>query len=244
MRVTTLAEIARYPYLLLLAFFLCASAVSVLGESPTVFDWLDVPMSIAALVGVFGFVFRMRIFRPGFWQVFMPVLVAWDITYNLVLAGQLDLALRPLGEDLWAYLVVGLALLVPMYVVLFLYTYRSRSIWAGEAGPRLPGFPGCDTDAARWMVLVHYTLLILFVPLVVQLSSGLGLSLAQIMIYAFVGGLLVLGPLDILIWALIAKLRPQDFAFDCPACAFTRYTAPTYIGKTDLLWVSSTAAAT
>ena len=40
---------------------------------------------------------------------------------------------------------------------------------------------------------------------------------------AFVVGLLVLGPLEILIWALIAKLRPQDFAFHCPACAFTRY---------------------
>ena len=33
-QVTLLAEIARYPYFLLLAFFLCASAISVLGESP------------------------------------------------------------------------------------------------------------------------------------------------------------------------------------------------------------------
>ena len=145
-QVTLLAEIARYPYFLLLAFFLCASAISVLGESPTVFDWLDVPMAITALVGVFGFVFRMRIFRPGFWQAFMPALLAWEITYNLVLAWQMDLALRPLGEDLWAYLVVGLAFLAPMYVVLFLYAYRSQSIWAGQAGPKLPRFPLCDTE--------------------------------------------------------------------------------------------------
>ena len=222
-QVTLLAEIARYPYFLLLASFLCASAISVLGESPTVFDWLDVPMAITALVGVFGFVFRMRIFRPGFWQAFMLALLAWEITYNLVLAWQMDLALRPLGEDLWAYLVVGLAFLAPMYVVLFLYAYRSQSIWAGQAGPKLPRFPLCDTDATRWMALVQFTLLILFGPALALLGSSLGLSFAQIMIYAFVGGLLVLGPLEILIWALIAKLRPQDFAFHCPACAFTRY---------------------
>ena len=222
-RVTSLAGIAQYSYLLLLAMFLIASATSILSESPTVFDWLDVPMAITALVGVFGFVFRMRIFRPGFWQVFMPALLAWEITYNLVLGWRMDLALRPLGEDLWAYLVVGLAFLAPMYVVLFLYAYRSRSMWAGQAGPRLPRLPLCDTDATRWMVLVQYTLLIPFGPLVFQLGSSLGLSFAQIMMYAFVGGLLVLGPLEILIWALFARLWPQDFAFDCPACAFTRY---------------------
>ena len=218
-QVARLAEFAQYPYLLLLGLFLCASAISILGESSTVFDWLDALMAITALVGVFGFVFRMRIFRSGFWQVFMWALLAWEITYNLVLAWRMDLALRPLGEDLWAYLVVGLALVAPMYVVLYLYAYRSQSIWTGEAGPKLPRFPSCHTDAQHWMALVHCTLVVTFGSLAFQLGS----SFAQIMIYTCLGGLLVLGPLSILILAFIAQLRPQDFAFDCPVCALTRY---------------------
>ena len=214
-----LVEVAQYLYLPLLGVFLCASVISILGESPTVFDVLNVPMAITALVGVFGFVFRMRIFRLGFWQVFMPALLAWETTYNLVLAWQMDLALRLLGEDLWAYLVVRLAFLAPMYLVLFLYAYRSQSIWTDQAGPRPPRLPGYDTKATRWALVVQWTLLFPFVLVLLLLD----LNLIQTMIYGFLGGLLVLGPLDILILALIARLRPQDFESRCQVCGLASY---------------------
>ena len=126
-----LPEIAWYAYLLLLAMFLFGSALSILSASPTVFDGLDVPMAATALVGVFGFVSRRRIFGAVFWRVFMPALLAWDIAYNLVLAGQLDFAMRsvePMEGFPWD-LVAGVSFLTPMYVALFLYGYRSKPIW-------------------------------------------------------------------------------------------------------------------
>ena len=88
-------------------------------------------MAATALVGVFGFVSRMRILSPVFWRVFMPALLAWDIAYNFVLVGQLDLAMQsvePMEGFPWD-LVAGVTFLAPMYVALFLYGYRSKPIW-------------------------------------------------------------------------------------------------------------------
>ena len=147
--ISRLPEIAWYAYLLLLAMFLFGSALSILSASPTVFDGLDVPMAATALVGVFGFVSRMRILSLAFWRVFMPALLAWDIAYNLVLAGQLDLAMRsvePMEGFPWD-LVAGLTFLAPMYVALFLYGYYSKPIWSGQTEIRLPRLPGLDSKA-------------------------------------------------------------------------------------------------
>ena len=188
------AEMGWYLYLLLLAFFLFAFATSILIESPTVFDVLDVPMAVTALVGVFGFVSRMQLLSPWFWRVFMLTLLAWHIIYHLVLAWQMDVALRPVAGS-WEYLVVGLAFVVPMYVVLFLYGYRSKAVWAGQTEPRLPTLPGANNNAMRWFLLVQWALLIPFLLVLFQLD----LSLIQTALYALVGGLLVLGPLEILI---------------------------------------------
>ena len=207
---TRLAKIAWYAYFVLLAMFLILSAGSILSESPTVFDVLDVPMAITALVGVLGFVSRTRVLSPGFWQVFMPALVAWDITYNLVLAGQLDLALRSV-ESSAGDLVVGVAFLAPMYVALFLYGYRSQVIWAGQPRLSLTTLPGFDTNAQRW---VGAATIVAIVPLVVVLTA---LGPQNPLLYGLIAAL-VMAATIVLVVALAARLRPQDFTFTCQVC--------------------------
>ena len=57
------------------------------------------------------------------------------------------------------------------------------------------------------------------VPLVVVLTA-LGPENPQL--YGSITAL-VMAATIVLVVALAARLRPQDFAFHCPACAFTRY---------------------
>ena len=158
--------------------FLFGSVLSIRSESPTVFDGLDVPMAATALVGVFGFVSRMRILSPVFWRVFMPALRAWDITYNFVLAGYLDFAMRsvePVEGFPWD-LVAGVTFLAPMYVALFLYGYRSKPIWSGQIEIRLPRLPGLDSKVNRWIVVVTWANIPFFVVLIVLFAPDCRVS--------------------------------------------------------------------
>ena len=211
-QVTRLAKIAWYTYFVLLAIFLVASAASILSERPTVFDVLDAPMAITALVGVLGFASRTRVLSPGFWRVFMPALVAWDITYNLVLAEQLDLALRSVESSAWD-LAVGVGFLTPMYVALFLYGYRSQVIWAGQPRLGLTRLPGFDTNAQRWFGVAT---IVAIVPLVVVLTA---LGPENPLLYGSITAL-VMAATIVLVVALAARLRPQDFTFTFQVCDF------------------------
>ena len=211
-----LLEIAWYAYLLLLAMFLFGSALSILSESPTAFDVLDVPMAATALVGVLGFVSRRRIFGAVFWRVFIPALLAWDIAYNLVLAGQLDFAMRsvePMEGFPWD-LIAGLTFLAPMYVALFLYGYWSNAIWAGLTEPRRFTLPFLKTNAERWFAVVGAAP----IPPIIIVIEAFDLWGFPTLLFAPIVGLALL-PLDMLLLALIARLRPQDFIqLRCQVC--------------------------
>ena len=217
--VTRRTEVAWYAYLALLTIFLPVYAATRLRESPTAFDVVDVPMAAIALVGVFGFVSQVRVLGPVFWRLFIPALLAWDITY-MVLAWRFDLALRVM-EGYWGYLVGELVFLAPAYAALLLYGYRSRTVWAGLADIRLPTLTGIDSNAQRWWLIVHWALL---TPLPLLLSLELGFF--QTLILACVVGAVVLAPLSILVLYLISRLRPQDFAVRCHVCDLTVMIAP------------------
>ena len=213
-----LPEIAWYAYLLLLAMFLFGSALSILSESPTAFDVLDVPTAVTALVGVFGFVSRHRIFGAVFWRVFMPALLAWDIAYNLVLAGQLDLAMQsvePMEGFPWD-LVAGVAFLAPMYVALFLYGYWSNPIWAGLAEPKRFPLPLFKTNAERWFVVIGAAPI---PPIIIVMEAFDLWGFPTILFFPAIA--LAFLPLDLLLLALIVRLRPQDFIqLRCQVCGF------------------------
>ena len=194
--------------------------IAVLSESPTVFDVLDVPMEVIALLGVFAFLSRMRVLGQDYWRVFMPALVAWDLTYNLILAWETDLALRALElraeEGLWWVLAVGLALMTPVYAALLLYAYRSPAIWAGLSKTRLPKIPGVDSNAQYWMLAVQWALL---VPIIIGLFL-LDLGFVQSIVLAIVSGAAT-GLLVPPVLYVIARLRPLDFTTRCHLCELT-----------------------
>ena len=215
--ITRLPEMAWTVYLVLLAMFLFGSALSILSESPTAFDVLDVPMAATALVGVFGFVSRRRIFSAVFWRVFLPALLAWDIAYNLILAEQLDLAMRsvePMEGFPWD-LVAGVTFLAPMYVALFLYGYGSNAIWAGLAEPRRFPLPLFKTNAERWFAAIGAAP----IPPIIIVMEAFDLWGFPTLLFVPVLSLALL-PLDLLLLALIVRLRPQDFTFTCQVCGF------------------------
>jgi hypothetical protein len=89
-----------------------------------VFCYFDVPISVVGLVGLFGFAHHKRIAHAMYWRMWFFGLLLWDTLFNLVLSGWVRM--EPV-DMLGSIIIYGL--LVPEYVALYLYGFRSKPIW-------------------------------------------------------------------------------------------------------------------
>lgn len=106
-------------YVLTFTYFLPNSSASM-----NIAHYLDLPISIVALVGLYGYAFRKRIGHPNLWKVWLVVIVLWDMFYNLFLSGWTHLELPDMVAFLLAY-----GILFPEYFALYMYGFRSGELW-------------------------------------------------------------------------------------------------------------------
>jgi hypothetical protein len=99
--------------------------------SPGMWDYLDMAISVGALMGFVGFAFEFRIISMNLWKVYFFLAISWDIFYSFIIVKMLDLAVHLPNEEkmTWATLAVSFALLIPEYICLYLYGYRSEPLW-------------------------------------------------------------------------------------------------------------------
>jgi WD40 repeat protein len=120
--------------LLLIAFF------RLFYTGPTMWEIMDLVISTLAIAGLYGFAHRKQLIRKSFWKVWVFVIVSWDIAYNIVLTGLLGVTSQGQVAQELGLSCIGLSLLVlvPMYVALYLYGYRSDSLWTQDGTPTEP----------------------------------------------------------------------------------------------------------
>ena len=92
------------------------------------------PIAGVTAIGFFGFVLRVRVLWTGFWKTFLPLLIGWNILHTLILGHLLGIAQLNLGGDDRVGFTVWV---LPMYLALFLYGYRSARFWTDPAHPGL-----------------------------------------------------------------------------------------------------------
>jgi hypothetical protein len=95
------------------------------------FDVVDMIVTLVAMVGLFGFAYRRRLANAVFWRRWLPIQVAWDIVVVVFLA-QIGLAhqVPGAGERSATFdLTVQLVFLLPLYIALFRYGFRSPELW-------------------------------------------------------------------------------------------------------------------
>jgi hypothetical protein len=93
--------------------------------------WVYVPLYIAQLVGLFGFVFWRRIGVPPLWKLVFLGSVAYTASNLLSMATLPGIASTEHGGFLIAGVVANLVLQVPMLIGLFLYGFRCKELWHG-----------------------------------------------------------------------------------------------------------------
>jgi hypothetical protein len=93
---------------------------------------LDYCMSVFGIVGLFGYAYRRRVLTRKFWMLWGIFLPLWDLMMGVwVYPSQQS---GPQRETVAAYLVL-MVFVIPDYVALLRYGYRSPDIWSQAPGP-------------------------------------------------------------------------------------------------------------
>jgi hypothetical protein len=119
-------------YFWLMAALAVGSVFFDLRRSQTLipFDMVDYGTWLFSLVGVFGFAYSKIILSKRLWQVWLPLVALWDIGGLVKQYFQ-----EPVEMEPWFLLFVAVIagiFILPEYLALYLYGYRSPSLWASK----------------------------------------------------------------------------------------------------------------
>jgi hypothetical protein len=96
-------------------------------EPKTILFYLDLIVTINGLAGLFAYAYKMKLVSANFWKVCFVLNVMWDLIYNTIL--QINTS-ASLVEEL--VVALGVALLLPTYVALYLLGFKSVNLWKTE----------------------------------------------------------------------------------------------------------------
>jgi hypothetical protein len=99
------------------------------GPSTDWRDWMDVPLYMMQLIGLFGFAYWRRIGAPVVWQIVFLGSLAYSGWSWFSMATDPDL-LNAGHEALIVLSILGSLLLeAPLLIALFLYGFKCRALW-------------------------------------------------------------------------------------------------------------------
>ncbi len=104
-----------------------------LQQPYTVADYVDIPLTIGALAGVYGYALNWRLGRPWVWLVMLVAIIVWDIVYNFFLRSFTHWGIDD-GLGLLILLGVGFLIFLPEYIALLLYCRPSDAVWGRKVG--------------------------------------------------------------------------------------------------------------
>ncbi len=119
-------------YFVILTLIYIAGYVFALMAKPGLFQYIDIVPSLLGLLGLFGYAFHKAILKPMVWKVVFVLVLVWNLYYNGYL-GWLDIVtINGLSITLF---VLAFLILVPNFLALFLYGFKSADIW-GHGAPK------------------------------------------------------------------------------------------------------------
>ena len=114
-----------------LLILLIGYAVIFLG-SPSIWDFLDVIISLIAISGLFSYAYQKKILSCNFWKAWLFVIFFWDIIYNLLLSQIFGLA-QNISFDIEKLsimeMIISWVLIIPEYIALYLLGFKSSDFW-------------------------------------------------------------------------------------------------------------------
>jgi len=97
------------------------------GDRWIVYDYLDVPMQIILFSGLYGYAFKQRIGSAGFWRIWLPFIIFWDLAGLLI-------HYEP-SQDNESAVLMGVLIyivympIIPAYLAIYFYGHKSEELW-------------------------------------------------------------------------------------------------------------------
>jgi hypothetical protein len=97
------------------------------GERWAVYNYLDVPMQIILLTGLYGYSYKQRIGNVRFWIKWLPLVILWDLAGLLI-------HYKP-SQDNENAILMGVVIyilyliIIPAYIAIYHYSHKSDSLW-------------------------------------------------------------------------------------------------------------------
>ena len=96
------------------------------GDPPFV-EYFNSFFSLIGFVGLFGYAFKRKICRPGFWKGFAFFFIIWEAV-RFFFDTQFSPGDTPLSDELLMTFLV-LLFCLPGYIGIFLFAFRSNELW-------------------------------------------------------------------------------------------------------------------
>jgi len=88
-----------------------------------IYEFIDILISLVGIIGLFGFVFSHPILFQTFWKLVFIIFLFWDIIISMLYFDEI------FNESGFLLKIFFFILIVPEYVALYLYGYKSKEIW-------------------------------------------------------------------------------------------------------------------
>ena len=113
--------------------FVGLTSLEFISESieTTIWDIVNIPIMIIAIIGLYGYVFSKNFYKQYFWLCFFVFLIIWDAMYFIVVGIPPDPELTEMENkyiDLFA-IILTYILMTPAYIGLLLYGLPSNKLW-------------------------------------------------------------------------------------------------------------------
>jgi hypothetical protein len=103
------------------------------GERWLVYEYLEIPMQIILLTGLYGYAFKKIIWGAGFWRKYLPIIICWDLVGLLI-------DYEP-SQDNEAAALMGIVIFIlclitiPAYMAVYFYGHKSEELWNPQPAP-------------------------------------------------------------------------------------------------------------
>lgn len=120
-------------YFFFYSILLVLSYLAGWGGRWIVYDYLDIPMQIVLLSGLYGYTFKKRIGSVGFWRKWLPFIIIWDLAGLLI-------HYEPSQDNEGAVLMgitiyVLYLIIIPAYLAIYFYGHKSEELWNPQPTP-------------------------------------------------------------------------------------------------------------
>lgn len=117
-------RIAWKIYLAFIMIIIFLSYLEIFQSSTNLFSYLDVPLSLVSLIGLYLYSFKKKVKYYRFWRLWVIFYVIWDFVYNLFLDGVLHASTK---VPAMISFILSLILFIPEYIALYLLSKQNDS---------------------------------------------------------------------------------------------------------------------